>query len=157
MIESLNTWLANHPALVVSFGVPLLTVFVTAIVSIATTRANTKAQERQRELSHQLKLADFRQAWINDMRDDFALYTARTWSAELNKGIDAQKDAIMAQARILMRMNPDDSDYKTLQESLRNPVASPEEGRKALFTLGQRILKREWERLKADLRAVEER
>ncbi|MEI4233851.1 hypothetical protein [Roseovarius sp. D22-M7] len=54
----------------------------------------------------------------------------------------------MAQARILMRMNPSAPEYETLLHSLRNPGAKPEDGRKALFELGQRILKREWDRVK---------
>ncbi len=153
-LSTLDAWIANHLTLVVSVGVPLLTVVLTGLISYITTIANTNAQDRQRSLDHQLKLADFRQAWINDQREDFATYTARTWSESLNKGAEAEKERVMAQARILMRMNPKDPDYETLLESLGNPVANPNEDRKALFEIGQRILKREWERLKTDLKAV---
>ncbi|MBO7705392.1 MAG: hypothetical protein J6S68_07045 [Acinetobacter sp.] len=153
-LESLNAWAASHLVLVVSVGVPLLTVFVTAFVSIVTTRANTKAQERQRILLHKLKLAEFQQAWINDMREDLALYTARTWDNELNEGVESAKERVMAQARILMRMNPSDPDYAFLQQSLRDPLARPQTDKKALYVVGQRILKREWERLKQDLNEV---
>jgi len=52
-------------------------------------------------------------------------------------------------------MNPIDPDYETLLGSLRNPVAKPEAGTKALFKVGQRILKREWDRLKSDLEKVD--
>jgi hypothetical protein len=155
LVEKINTWITDHLTLVVSVGVPVLTVLVTLLVSYLTITASTKAQSRQRKLEHQLKLADFRQAWIDDMRTDLALYTARTWSASLNEGIDAEKERVMAQARILMRMNPNDPDYDAIKKSLGNPVANLEAGRKALFQIGQGILKREWERLKADLNAVD--
>jgi hypothetical protein len=166
-LTDLNGWIAAHLPLVVSVGIPLLTLFVTVVVSYFTTRANSKVQTRitaeniraqtlQRELSHQLKLADFRQAWINDQRDDLALYTARTWSKTLNEGVEAEKDMVMAQARILMRMDVKDPDYKLLSAALSSPIASEATDGKALFEVGQRILKREWDRLKDDLRAVDE-
>lgn len=154
-VEKIDSWVADHLTLVVSVGVPILTVLVTVLVSYLTIKANTKAQSRQRKLEHQLKLADFRQAWIDDMRTDLALYTARTWSPSLNEGVEAEKERVMAQARILMRMNPNDPDYDAMKKSIGNPVADPEAERKALFQIGQGILKREWERLKADLNAVD--
>jgi hypothetical protein len=153
-IETIDSWIADHLTLVVSLGVPILTVLVTVLVSYLTIKANTQAQSRQRKLEHQLKLADFRQAWIDDMRTDLALYTARTWSASLNQGVEAEKERVTAQARILMRMNANDPDYAALVRSLSNPVADREADRKALFQIGQGILKREWERLKADLNVV---
>jgi hypothetical protein len=156
-IDNLNTWIDGHLPFVVSVGVPVLTVLAAAVVSLFTTWANNKAQNRQRELMHQLKLADFRQAWINDMREDFALYTARTWSADLNEGLEAKKERIVTNARILMRMNPNDPDYEEMRTSLLNPVAMPQADRKALFEVAQRILKREWDRLKKDLEAVDKK
>ncbi len=153
-IDSLNSWIVEHQAVIAIVGVPLLTLVVTALVSYFTVLANNNAQDRQRELSHQLKLAEFRQSWINDMREDFAIYTARTWSEALNKGPEAQKELLVAQARILMRMNPSDPDYDSILCSLRSPIAHPESEKKALFEIGQRVLKREWERLKDDLNAV---
>jgi hypothetical protein len=154
-IETIDSLVANHLTLVVSVGVPILTVLITLLVSYLTITANTKAQSRQRKLEHQLKLADFRQAWIDDMRKDLALYTARTWSSSLNEGVEAEKERVMVQARILMRMNPNDPDYDALVKSILNPVADPEADRKALYQIGQGILKREWERLKADVNAVD--
>jgi len=54
-----------------------------------------------------------------------------------------------------MRMNPEDPDYESLIASLQNPVADPSKNREALYVIGQRILKREWDRLKADVNATE--
>lgn len=153
--ETINSWIDDHLALVVSVGVPILTVLVTVLVSVLSIKANIKAQSRQRKLDHQLKLADFRQAWINDMRTDLALYSALTWSGSLNQSDEAKKEQVMAQARILMRMNPNDPDYVAMERSLLNPIANEKVDRKALFQIGQPILKREWERLKSDLNAVD--
>ena len=153
--DNINTWIDGHLPLVVSVGVPVLTGIVAAVVSYLPTLANNNAQNRQRELTHQLKLAEFRQAWINDMREDFALYTARTWSDDLIEGVDARKERIITHTRILMRMNPNDPDYEAVRSSLLTPKAVPEDGREALFLIGQRVLKREWERLKKDLKEVD--
>jgi hypothetical protein len=155
VFDIINSWIDGHLPLVVSVGVPVLTAIAAGMVSFLTTRANNKAHERQRKLTHQLKLADFRQAWINDMREDVALYTARTWSADLNEGLEAKKERIVTNARILMRMNPNDPEYEAMRISLLNPVAMPQTERLALFEVGQRILKQEWDRLKKDLEAVD--
>lgn len=139
-LNPLENWLSNHLTLVASVGLPLLTVSLTGWVSYLTTKANTKAQGRQRDLDYQLKLAEFRRSWINDVRDDFAIYTARTWDKDLNEGKEPRKEQVMAQARILMRMSPSDPEYETLLHSLRNPVAKSDDGRNALFELGSASL-----------------
>jgi hypothetical protein len=150
-----ENWITNHLNLVTAIGVPILIVMITAWISLMTARANNKAADRQRDLTHQLKLADFRQAWINDMRNDFAIYTVHTWDESLNEGAEAKKERVAAQARILMRMNENDPDYEALLASLLDPVARPEEDHRALFEIGRRVLKREWERLKDDIADIE--
>ena len=89
------------------------------------------------------------------MRDDIAEYSALTWNSEINTGVESQKALVTLQARILMRMNPDDIDYPKLQSALATPVADQNEGRKALAIVARGILKREWERFKADLEDIE--
>lgn len=153
--EAIDTWLQNHLTLVASVAVPLLAVALTGWISYLTTKANTKAQDQQRELNHQLKLADFRQAWINDMREDFAIYIDQSWRSKSNENVQAKTEKRMAQARIMMRMNPCDPDYQIMLDSLRRPFSKPEEDSEALVVVGQRILKREWERLKDDLKKVD--
>lgn len=44
--ETVDSWIADHLTLVVSLGVPILTMLVTALVSYLTIKANTQAQSR---------------------------------------------------------------------------------------------------------------
>ena len=83
--------------------------------------------------------------------------------AELVSGgesVDHNK-MIAAGARILLRMNPNDPDYKALSNASKiqmdyvfNPservINLPEES-DHFVAVSQRILKREWERLKTDI------
>jgi len=151
----INDWLAKYLTLIASVGIPLLTLYVTSRIASAATAASNEAAKKQRELTYKLKMADFRQAWINDMREDLALYTALTWSSDLNKGAESEKARVIANARILMRMNTKDQNYEVVQKSLLDPVASKEKGSRALYQVGQDILKAEWTRVKDDLEAVD--
>ncbi|MBV7409062.1 hypothetical protein [Maritimibacter sp. DP1N21-5] len=155
-VNTVNEWLASHKELVTILAIPILT----ALVTWWTTRSNEKraARERlsERELQRQLRLSEYRQAWIEGLRNDIAAYTALHWNAEIQAMPNARREAVEVNAKILMRMNPDDPDYENLRQAMLNPIASEAENRTALYATGQRILKREWERLKADLAKIDE-
>ena len=155
MLNDIETGLASYPTLAISVGIPLLTLIVTVTVTLITTCANGLAHRKQRQLESQLKLAEFRQAWIDGMREDLALYTALTWSAEANEGVDSEKARVIANARVLMRMDTEDPNYEAVQQSMHSPRASKDKGRRALYQIGQDILKAEQTRLIADLEAVD--
>ncbi|OJI95336.1 hypothetical protein LY10_01027 [Planktotalea frisia] len=154
-IDILSAWIDERQALLILIVMPLLTLIVTWRINKASERRAFQQRLIERSLSRQLKLADFRQRWIDEMRDDIAEYSALTWNSEINTGVESQKALVTLQARILMRMNPDDIDYPKLQSALATPVADQNEGRKALAIVARGILKREWERLKADLEDIE--
>lgn len=155
LIVHINDFLGQNANILTSVGT---LIFVTGLTVYATHLSNISSERRERNnrlIAAELKKAEFRQAWINTMRDDLANYSALHWSRELQGGVEQRREAVALQARILMRMNPEDRDYEVLLSSLLNPVASPSEGREALVIVGQRFLKREWERLKDDLAAID--
>ena len=51
--------------------------FVSWRIALHTIAANRLSIDRQAQLAASLKLADFRQAWINDLRDSIAEMQAR--------------------------------------------------------------------------------
>jgi len=155
-LEEVNTFISSNQSTLTVIFVPILTLWVTARVSKSNANVADISQEKQRKLAHQLKLAEFRQAWIDNLREDFAIYSALTWDAETNAGLESKKERIKVQTRILLRLNPRDKDYDLVVQSLRNPVADKSKGRQAIYEIAQPLLKREWDRLKADLAEVDE-
>jgi hypothetical protein len=103
-----------------------------------------------------MKIAEFRQTWINNLRDEMAEFQ----SHGVLPGHDPTKerDFYRLGTKIELLMNPRDPDYGKLQSlmygflSTANGDASDKYGHNAQFvTVCQGILKREWDRLKRDI------
>lgn len=152
---AIEHWINSRWSTLTSVGTLLLVGFFTVFATQLANSAAEKREKNNRRIAVELKKAEFRQVWINDMRADLAEYSALHWSAELQGGPEEKRHAIALQARILMRMNPEDPDYDALVLSLMNPVADQTKGRQALAIVGQKFLKREWGRLKDDLDAID--
>lgn len=108
-------------------------------------------------LSANIKLAEMRQVWINNLRADMAEFQAMS----VTPGLDFQRETKFHQlrTRIALSLNPEDEDYERLEGVLRLYVegAADEDGgamEARYVAVCQRILKREWEVLKAEIKAV---
>ena len=154
-LTEINQWIADHQSLVVAVGVPALTAIAAGAVSWITTRANLAASRRARLLEAALILANFRQNWINDLREDLARYSALTWDKELQAEVSAKRDLVTLSASILMRLDPKDADHSKIRQALLNPIADPSSDRDALAIVSQGVLNREWEKLKKDLTSID--
>jgi hypothetical protein len=126
---------------------------------ILTARATARAAElsaremnRQIVLSSMATIAEFRQAWINNLRDAMAKFIAL--------GVDLTRHDIpkMAEqaAKIQLLMNRNDARYERLVDSLSDYIkAAGSEGSelpsKEFVELCQDVLKSEWEVLKKQL------
>ncbi len=108
------------------------------------------------------KLADSRQNWIDELRQDMSEFVSlaviRKRSRDTGSPIKDNdfERLMMVSSRISMRMNPLDADYEALEKSMANCMlpsdasASGEHSR-AFVVISQRILKREWDVLKTAL------
>lgn len=109
----------------------------------------------QTRATQQLKHAEFRQAWINALREEMARFHLLT--AQSNEHPGKEPEVIQSMAMILMRMNRRDMHYDELVENMDRmiestgerlrsgkPVAHPDAAADFLLTC-QKILKREWE------------
>ena len=108
------------------------------------------------------KLADSRQNWIDELRQDMSEFVSlaviRKRSRDTGSPIKDNdfERLMMVSSRISMRMNPLDADYEALEKSMANCMlpsdasASGEHSR-AFVVISQRILKREWDVLKLAL------
>jgi len=125
--------------------------------NILTSRASDRAAQSAREaMEHQTKLnakakiAEFRQAWINNLRDAMAKVMRQ------GSGAPAQSDVIEAMAKIQLLMNKKDGRYPQLTKCLKEYAIAMKSGDQRydsseLLELCQDILKNEWEVLKEEL------
>jgi hypothetical protein len=119
-------------------------------------------------LTRRLKISEFRQAWIIDLRKDVADYLGVTqrWFKSYADGEEHWKSFAMGNeagvilARIKMRINPNENKYKKEDdefiaslEQLRNPYSLPKEDAQThwarasedIVAKARLLLKREWE------------
>jgi hypothetical protein len=107
---------------------------------------------RQNELAARMRLADFRQAWINELRNCFSDFQSRGIIREPMEVRDLQRIAV----KIRLLMNKKDANYSGLDLLIRRLLDNSDQqaSTKAveeMIPLCQAILKEEWEVLKRDL------
>jgi hypothetical protein len=119
-------------------------------------RNASKNAERQNDLAAKMKLADFRQGWINQLRDSLAEFESLAVSWDYDppeKNTQLHRLAV----KIRLSMNPKDNNYEKLSTMLdalmkdADPQASAATAEE-LTRISQDVLKKEWEVLKRDLR-----
>ncbi|AXT35187.1 hypothetical protein D1820_09470 [Phaeobacter sp. LSS9] len=160
-----NQWIVSHKELVTVVAIPLLTAGITVAVNRSVEARSTKAREAaedraakerrlQLELSRRMKLADFRQNWIDNLREDFAAILAAVPHHEADK-VD-YSDVNTRIQRVLLRMNPREEApnkiFDTLMQLINERDAKKKEDTAFVLTnLVNRYLKLEWDRLKVEL------
>ena len=126
--------------------------FLSTIVASRTASANA---DRQIDLTSRVKLADYRQNWINDLRDSFAELQS---CGLTNKFTDAEMTKLYRlSAKVHLLMNRDDLRYAKVSGAIMaiTSNASSESRARAvqdLTAVAQDVLKTEWEVLKTDLK-----
>ena len=139
------------------WALPLITaslVFLAATITIVVQWRNFNRQLRS---AHSLKIAEMRQAWINNLRDAMIAFQ----SYGVTPGLDhhEKREWYEAGTRIELLMNPADPDFDELQRRMYAFFGSMDESDKfsanpEFIEICQRILKREWEVLKAEVKAA---
>ncbi len=127
--------------------------FIGATVAVLVNWLTRTSQSKQRALEKEIKLSEYRQLWINDLRDTIAEFGAIT---SVRENWEKHQERIVGLVfKIEMMMNPNDPDYGNLREALKyrvnNPVQSSSPVCDNLLEVSQGVLKREWDRLKSDL------
>ena len=163
--NELNTWLLEHQALVASFSVPLLTLIVTAIVTISQSTQASRNRINDREIQRLVKIAEFRETWLNDLRNELADLI----SYSLDRGERAPEKSVAfnrSLAKVRLRLNEKEEstaelndaldeilDYHELAKNKDDPRRG--EAQSQLVQAGRKILKAEWDRLRSDLELVD--
>lgn len=155
-VDGISQWIDAHQLLVVSVLIPLVSAVVAVASSWYSTRRVLKAERTKLAFQGDLKIAEFRQAWINSLRDEMSEFQ----SYGILPGHDPTKERAFYKlgTKIELLMNPGDTDYKELQAlmysflSVANGDKIDKYSKNAEFIeVCQRILKREWDRLKSDI------
>ncbi|WP_164549460.1 hypothetical protein [Tsuneonella rigui] len=122
--------------------------FISSIISARVQRRNAELQART---AAAIKLAEFRQIWIEKLRENFVSLQVKIASRPLDVDKELSDDIF----RILLMMNKKDVSVDAIKDLVSRSLAASEDGRRAqveLLGLLQDVVKREWEVVKADLR-----
>jgi hypothetical protein len=157
LFESLQYFFTQHSGVIVSLSTLFL---VSGLALLATHLANSSAErlERQkRKLSAEIKLAEFRQDWINRTRDDFALLFA-----ELRRNKNSLDGELQFKLqRIVLSLNPKEKETKRIYALMKDWADSSDAkasqiALNVIATKAGEILKIEWDRLRADLEGAQD-
>ena len=113
-------------------------------------------------LAGRVKISEFRQAWINKLRELLAELTSSAlhyWAAGYEDRTDSEyKRVTLLEAHIQLMLNPKEKDHRQLEVLIRRMVEeiNDAKGEKDEFprshtevmAISRKILKREWERVK---------
>ena len=113
-------------------------------------------------LARRVKISEFRQSWINKLRELLAELTSSAlhyWQAGYEDHSDAEyKRVTLLQAHIKLMLNPDENDHRKLEVLIQRMVREIEQVKGTndefprfhteVIALSRRILKREWEQVK---------
>lgn len=126
-----------------------------ALINACTARSNARLQAR---ITQRIKRADFRQNWINALRESFIAFQKVTFP-DRDTSVD---DLVEHTARIMLLMNRSDPQFGELQQlmdrqldQMRSAQATPESSGNEFMMICQGILKREWEVTKQELAEIE--
>ena len=137
-----------------TWAIPLIATLAAFAGVMITVILQWRNSTKQLRSTHTLKIAEMRQAWINNLRDAMSKFQ----SYGVTPGIKHQSEREFYEygTRIELMMNPNDPDFSQLQQCLYRFL--PAENDHEKFTANpqyvevcQRILKREWEVLKREL------
>jgi hypothetical protein len=117
---------------------------------------------RNTQLSAALKIAEMRQEWINTLRNQMVEYSAQCLRRQKEQNGDIG-DLASINGQIMLMMNWEDENYPQLEEKMKN-LSKKAIGLVELknnhmsdingeyISVCQKILRREWARLKNDLK-----
>lgn len=137
-----------------TWAVPLIAALVAFSGVLITLILQWRNFNKQLKSAHALKVAEMRQAWINNLRDAMSKFQSFGVTPDLNHL--AEREFYEFGTRIELLMNPNDPEYPALhaclyrflsaEDMIEKYSANPE-----YVEVCQRILKREWETLKREI------
>lgn len=156
MIDFLNT----YKWVITAFFVPVLSAIIGVSSAVITNWRLKKNEDKRRPFEGMLKIAEFRHQWINKLRNAMAEF--QSYGVLPNLDPTKEREFFKLGTEIELLVNPKDEDFHSLQCSLyrfmrsaKGNTAEKYANNSEYIEICQRILKREWERLKSDLERVQ--
>ena len=171
-MEDVKPWEWNWPILVASAAV--IVSLISAVIALFSAWRANKIAEKNLATSAEMQLIQFREKWIQTLREKMVEYISIYSTGQT--GDNALKSLDAAANSILLMMNPEDDLYKELKNQLAVGIIKTVTKRKqtdnanlsekvklqvedkehfnanVLLSICQKILKKEWDRLKSDLK-----
>ena len=150
----------SSTAILTTIGTAVLSGLIAFGTAWFSVRKTLKSEKERRLHETVIKIADMRHLWLSELRDTLAEFQ----SIGVHPGtISAENpDFYRLGTKIELLMNPNDPDYKSLQDMLYQFLQFDDDIEKKFkpnskfIEISQGILKREWERLKNELRSPED-
>lgn len=152
--------LLDYSSTITSIGILALVSALALLTAHLSNRSSEKRESSNRRVAAELKLAEFRQAWINSMRDDLAEIGELAFR---NGDKDTTPKQIRLLAKVIMRLNLTEDLAKGVALAMRKVLkATPEEDDKekvklveALAEASYKYLKEEWIVLQGAIRKAQ--
>lgn len=154
-VTRLECFLDKHESSLISVG---LLILVSGLALWGTYLTNHSAERREksnRKVLSELKVSEYRQAWITEMRLDLSIFGGFMFHAEGKEGV---REALSLKSKIEMRLNMEETLAINLYESMNELwhdafIDEFDSGNHHRFTeASNAYLKKEWKRLKKDIR-----
>lgn len=134
--------------------VPLVVAIITICGIAATLYVQNRNFKRQIKSNSATKIAEMRQAWINNLRNELASFPSHFLSTDEDPLPD--QSTYERIAKIQLMMNPLDGNYKRLTDAANAIITSENRiqkhnAHKEYISVCQEILKTEWEVLKSEI------
>ncbi|MCV2869399.1 hypothetical protein OEW28_12260 [Defluviimonas sp. WL0002] len=158
-LEKVESLLSDRQSTIISLGTLFLVLGLSVWSAHLTNKSAEKRESINRRTQAEIKISDFRQAWINDLRDD---------CARLISIADDDMDPIELReyqylwTRIQLRLNTADKVHADLVVALKNLTAAMHSKSKIADAQSNiqievnSLLKNEWDRLKSDLKKAQD-
>jgi hypothetical protein len=158
-VEQVETFIVENNGVLIGLGTVSLLSFIAFQTQAMAGKSADRREKFTRNVESQIKIAEFRQAWINDLRDDLADYLAKK---AFKDGAPDHVAIVTLSARIRLRVNPEETPTKALLSAMnRLDYSSEDVSFDQLRTIedflvcSQKLLKHEWSRLKDDLKKAQ--
>lgn len=149
--------MTQETAILIAAVIAALVSALSAVLAYQNGRRQIDAQRELMLAQSAHKVAEFRQNWINELRECLSTFQSIGTTPEIDPR--SNPDFYKMGTKIELLMNPLDEDYASLKDVMYKYLDSSDAtlGEKyannpEFVDVSQRILKREWDRLKNDVR-----
>ena len=156
MFEALNDWFVKYPNILI-LSVPLISALVGWMTALYAARRVYRSNSERMRFDSLVKISEIRQEWISSLRDSMAEFQSHGITPGHNPKNELEFYRLGTKIELLM--NPDDEDYKELQNVMYKFLEASEGDINIKYQINakyvavcQKILEREKGKLNEDLK-----